>query len=172
MFSRLYNLKIMDKIIVLYLFPVFICLVGSRLYAQETPLTAGGTISGTGGTVSFSVGQVAYITHVGINGSEVQGVQQPYEISVITAEESSSLVKLSILVYPNPTEDLLVLKNEGGKHTELTFQLYNSKGQQINSGTINSDRYILEMRNTAPGVYYLSVFEENKLAQIVKIIKK
>ena len=52
------------------------------LHAQESPTAAGGEATGTGGTSSYSVGQVVYTTATGTNGSLAQGVQQPYEISV------------------------------------------------------------------------------------------
>ena len=37
------------------------------------------------------VGQVVYITSTGINGSVAQGVQQPYEISVITGVNETAI---------------------------------------------------------------------------------
>ena len=45
--------------------------------AQQAYLTAGGNINGAGGSVSYSVGQTAYMFNTGANGNVQQGVQQP-----------------------------------------------------------------------------------------------
>src|SRR6056297_978638 len=50
--------------------------------AQQAMPASGGDASGSGGFVSYSVGQVVYTTHTGANGSVAQGVQQTYEIAV------------------------------------------------------------------------------------------
>jgi len=62
------------------------------LQAQESVTASGGNASGAGGTVSYSVGQVVYKTNTGSNGSEAQGVQQPYEISVIIGIEEAKYI--------------------------------------------------------------------------------
>jgi len=48
--------------------------------AQEAVLATGADAAGSGGKVSYSVGQIAYTSQTGSNGSVTQGVQQPYEI--------------------------------------------------------------------------------------------
>ena len=55
------------------------------LQAQTSVNAIGGDATGSGGSVSYSVGQVVYTTNKGTNGSVVEGVQQPYEILVVTA---------------------------------------------------------------------------------------
>ena len=52
--------------------------------AQESVNAYGGDAKGSGGTVAYSVGQIVYTTHTGATGSVAQGVQQAYEISVVT----------------------------------------------------------------------------------------
>jgi len=61
------------------------------LQAQESVNAAGGNASGSGGTVSYTVGQVVYTTKTGTNGSVAEGVQQAYEISDPTGEVSNFL---------------------------------------------------------------------------------
>jgi hypothetical protein len=53
--------------------------VGS-IYGQESSNTAGWNAAGSGGTVAYSIGQVAYTYESGANGNSNHGVQQPYEI--------------------------------------------------------------------------------------------
>ena len=69
----------------------------TTLHAQEAIFTTGGEASGNGGSASFSVGQVAYQTYSGTSGSLVEGVQQPYEITVLNGTEEIFGVNLEIL---------------------------------------------------------------------------
>jgi len=70
------------------------------LQAQESVNATGGDASGSGGSTSYSVGQVVYTTNTGANGTVEQGVQRPIEISV-------KGINLTVLAYPNPTTDYL-----------------------------------------------------------------
>jgi|SRR5690554_3243411 len=73
----------------------------TALKAQESVNATGGDASGEGGSVSYSVGQITFQTHTGTNGSVAQGVQQPFEISVVTAIEEAKGINLSVTAYPN-----------------------------------------------------------------------
>ena len=53
------------------------------IYAQESTVASGGNGTGEGGSVSYSLGQVSYSSNSGSNGSITEGVQQPYDVSVI-----------------------------------------------------------------------------------------
>ena len=53
----------------------------STATAQESINATGGDASGSAGSASYSVGQVAYQTLAGTNGSIAEGVQQAYKIS-------------------------------------------------------------------------------------------
>ncbi|MFT6841979.1 MAG: hypothetical protein ACJASR_000743 [Psychroserpens sp.] len=68
--------------------------IGSHgLKAQESINSAGGNAIGNGGSSSYSIGQVFYITNVGTNGSVAQGVQQNFctdsDVPTITATPST-----------------------------------------------------------------------------------
>jgi hypothetical protein len=64
------------KLSILFLF----CLGLTALKAQQTVPATGGIATGSGGTVSYTVGQVADTTQTGSGGTVTQGVQQPFEI--------------------------------------------------------------------------------------------
>ena len=57
--------------------------------AQEGINVTGANASGSGGSASYTVGQMVYQTNTGTNGSVAEGVQQPYEISIVTAIEKA-----------------------------------------------------------------------------------
>ncbi|RLD56213.1 MAG: T9SS C-terminal target domain-containing protein, partial [Bacteroidetes bacterium] len=86
------NMKIRNFMIVALLF-----LGLSNLQAQEVIPATGGEASGSGGSASYTVGQVVYTTNTGTNGNSVsQGVQQPYEISVVTGIAEAKDINLEV----------------------------------------------------------------------------
>jgi hypothetical protein len=140
------------------------------LQAQETIPATGGNASGSGGTVSYSVGQVVYTTNTGANGSVAQGVQQPFEISVVTGIEQTA-INLVISAYPNPTTDFLQLKVESEKLKDLSFQLYNMQGKLLQNKKIEGNETSIVMSSLVPATYFVKVVQGNKEVKTFKIIK-
>jgi len=145
----------------------------SLVSAQESVNAAGGNASGSGGSVSYSVGQVAYQTHTGTNGSITQGVQQPYEISVITAVEEAKDINLLVSVYPNPATDYLQLKVDGSMYSvmSMSFQLYDMNGKLLQTKKLTEAETQIDMSSYATATYFLKVITESKAIKEFKIIK-
>ncbi|MCF8297889.1 MAG: hypothetical protein K9J13_10125 [Saprospiraceae bacterium] len=80
------------------------------IQAQEVIPATGGNATGSGGSVSYTIGQIVYSTNSGTTGSVAEGVQQPYEISEATAIEEAKDISLNCTAFPNPTKDFLTLK--------------------------------------------------------------
>ncbi len=141
------------------------------LQAQTSFNSTGKNTSGSDGSVSYSVGQVVYTSSTGINGSVSQGVQQPYEISVVTAIEKTKGINLSVTAYPNPTTDFLQLKIENEEIKDLSFQLYDLQGKLLRSEKITSNQSSINMGNIISSTYFLKVISGNKTIKEFKIIK-
>jgi hypothetical protein len=141
------------------------------LQAQESVTATGGNASGSGGSVSYSVGQVVYTTNTGTNGSVAQGVQQPFEISVVTAIEEAKGINLSVSAYPNPTTDYLTLEVLAFQLSTFHFQLYDMNGKLLQSEKITSNQTSIVMSNLVPATYFVKVTERNKEVKTFKIIK-
>ena len=146
------------------------------LQAQTSVNATGTNASGSGGTVSYSVGQVVYTTNTGASGSVAQGVQQPYEISVVTGIEQFNGVNLSVSAYPNPTTDNLTLSIDDDVHTrhalyELSYQLYDLNGKLLQSQTIKESQTHIPMSNLVRATYFVKVVQGNKEVKTFKIIK-
>lgn len=139
--------------------------------AQQTTTTSGGTASGSGGTVAFSVGQVVYTTNTGSNGSVAQGVQQPYEISVVLGLEDPE-ISLTMQAYPNPTIDNLTLNVGNNELSNLNLQLIDLNGRLIENRIISNAIETIRMENLAAAVYFLKVTRSNTEIKTFKIIKK
>ena len=142
--------------------------------AQETSTATGGNASGSGGSVSYSVGQVVFNTNIGTNGSVAQGVQQPFEISVVTGIAEAKGINLSVSAYPNPTADFLNLKVDASPTLSiqsLSYQLYDMNGKLLENKNLESNETSIVMSNLVPANYFLKVIQSDKEVKTFKIIK-
>ena len=141
------------------------------LQAQEAIPVSGGNASGSGGAVSYSVGQLVYTTNTGTSGSVAQGVQQPYEISEVTGIEEVKGITLQCSAYPNPATDYVKLKVENYETKNLTYWLYDINGKLLESKKIDGSETFINMEILVPATYFLKVIDNNKEVKTFKIIK-
>jgi hypothetical protein len=144
------------------------------LQAQTSVNATGGNASGSGGSASYSVGQVVYTTNTGTSGSVAQGVQQPYEISVVTGLEEAKGINLSVSAYPNPTTDYLILSIDASTTLSIqsmSYQLYDMNGKLLQSEKITGNQTSIGMSNLVPANYFVKVIQANKEVKTFKIIK-
>lgn len=146
----------------------FLLLGLGGLHAQESPTSTGGEATGTGGTASYSIGQVVYTTNTGTNGSVAQGVQQVFEISTTLGINETS-INLELSVYPNPTTNYLTLKVE--KLENLTYQLIDLQGKIITNKKVTAKTSTIKMEDLPKAIYFLNVTKNNQLVKTFKIIK-
>jgi hypothetical protein len=142
------------------------------LNAQSTIATAGGDATGSGGSSSFTIGQILYNTISGSNGYVIQGVQQPYEISIVTAIERTDDFNLRCVVYPNPTSGQAKLVFESSDYKNLSFRLYDIKGDILQTNKVESNETVISLENQSSGVYFLHVLKNDVEVKVFKIIKK
>jgi hypothetical protein len=148
----------------------FLLLGLGGLQAQQSTTATGGEATGTGGTASYSVGQVVYTTNTGTNGSVAQGVQQPYEISTTVGINETS-VNLELSVYPNPTTNYLTLKVDNFELSTLNFQLMDMQGKIIENKKVNSKSTNISLEGQPAATYFISITKNNQLIKTFKIIK-
>lgn len=152
---------------------ILISLIGlSGVKAQEVLPAAGGKASGNGGSISYTIGQMAYTLDSGTSGSVSQGVQQPYEIMVVTGVDERLGIELTMKVYPNPTTDFLTLHHNNSDLSELAYQLCDMNGRLLESKILESSETTISMSRYAPSAYFLKVIQNNKEIKTFKIIKK
>jgi hypothetical protein len=155
----------------------FMFFILSGTIAQEAVVTSGGNASGSNGTVSYSLGQVFYITTIGTNGNSVsEGVQQPYEIFVATSVPKAEDISLSAKVYPNPVNDLLMLKTGDFEEEGLLYQLFDINGKMLQEKKVTNTESQIIMSGLRPSTYFLKIIQTDKAApkvlKVFKIIKK
>jgi hypothetical protein len=148
---------------------LLLSLGGVHLHAQESFNSSGNTIVGSNGSISYSVGQSFYTTNTGTDGYLIQGVQQPFEISVIN---SDNLTKVDLLIstYPNPTTDFLILKFDELPNNSI-YQLYGINGDLLKSDKLENQETLINVVDLNNSIYLLKVSINNKPVKTFKIIK-
>ena len=144
--------------------------LGLTAQAQQATTATGSDASGSGGTVAYSVGQIVYTTNTGTNGSVAQGVQQPYEISIVLGIDNHT-INLELTAYPNPTTNFLTLNVGNAELSTLNFQLYDILGKLIESRKIISSSETIAIENLPTATYFLKVSNNNNEVKTFKIIK-
>jgi hypothetical protein len=152
-------------------FILLFCFLPALLTAQESICASGGNAAGTGGFVSYSIGQFVFSTYVSTYGSVTEGVQQPFEISVVTESKAANEMMPGCIIYPNPAAGFLILKTESSADLNLTYRLFHIDGKIIDIKRIVSDETIIDMTGLAPSTYLLKVMREGKELKVFKIIK-
>jgi len=145
------------------------------IQAQTSINTGGGNASGSGGSASYSVGQIVYKTHTGISGSVSQDIQQPYEISVVTELEEARDIILSATAYPNPASDYLTLELAASallSIQSMTYQLYDIQGKLLQSEQITGKQTRIIMSHLVPATYFICVTNRNQPIKEFKIVKR
>ena len=142
----------MNKRILIGAFVSLSCCV----YSQQNTVSAGQDISGTGGSISLSIGQIDYQNTSGSNGNINQGVQQPFELYALNIPENSPY---TIELYPNPTSEHLAITISDASAFS-TYRIFDMNGKIIIDGTINSTQIMVNLQHVSAGEYHL-ILESN-----------
>lgn len=146
-------------------------LITHFVYSQTAITSSGGIAIGNVGTSTYTIGQLVYATYNQNNGSIAQGVQQAFEFQVLSNSELLS-GNLTLLTYPNPTSNNLVLKISDTPQDKLEYTVFDIQGKQILRGVITSKETKIKTQYISNGVYFLKVTQNKQLLQSIKIIKK
>jgi len=158
------NNKLKISLLLFFFFNIY------YINAQQAIITSGGNATGTGGKISYSIGQVADESQTGSTGSIYQGVQQAFEIFTLSGEEFTN-IRLESILYPNPTTTNITLKITNMNLNKLNFQLFDIQGKIINEAKIDSENTILNIMSFPASIYFLKIESNNKVLKVFKIIK-
>ena len=160
----------MKKQVLHYVTASFLLLLSFSVTGQESITASGQNATGTGGSVSYSVGQLVYTTNSSTsNGSVAQGVQQPYEISVLGIENPA--IQLLMTISPNPTTDFVTLKIDNYEFDSLTYQLYDLTEKQFLTGQATATETQISTGHLPSAIYFLKVTDKDKTLKTFKILK-
>ena len=146
------------------------CLVFCGFVFGQTSVNAsGGGTSNASGSISYSIGQVAYQSVSNSSGSVSQGVQHAFEISTLSLEENA--LNLSLSAYPNPTQELLNLRVGNYKQEKLAYKLFDFQGKVISEASMLSEETTIDMKQLPVATYFVEVHNDAKKVHVFKIIK-
>lgn len=97
------------------------------------------------------------------------------EIQYLTAQKAKQLSEFE--VYPNPVSDILQVSFNAEKHEFLKIEIQDYTGRKvkdlgdylISNNYLNLKFYLSDLQR---GVYYLVIYEKNKVILVYKILKK
>lgn len=130
-------------------------LCSTTVYSQENTVVSGGECSGSGGSVSYSIGQIDHTVRFNDEFVLTEGVQQPYARTRVFVQEVPYLS--DIAVFPNPSSGRFSL--DVGKHEGLAFMLHDGSGKLLKLGQIDKVRTTFEVEYLPQGVYSLSIIK-------------
>jgi hypothetical protein len=158
-------MKVKSYILFLFLFTILI-----KLEAQKNTITSGGTASGTGGEVNFTIGQIDYQTISNSNNKITQGLQQPIEIFVVLGIENKN-IDISFSIFPNPTLNYLNLFVSVLDDLDFEYQIFDFKGALLDSQNITALQTKINLSDLNAGIYFLKIKKKKSEIKIYKIIK-
>ena len=141
----------------------------AMLSAQSTLVGTGGEATGNGGSVSYSVGQIAVQGNSNGTVSISEGVQQPYEISVVGVDNYPD-IKLNAVLYPNPTQGRLKLEISNLQF-EGELKVYDVNGKYLLSKKLEGETTEFDLSSYAPGTYYINVYNGTQSLKSFKVVK-
>lgn len=148
-----------------------ICTFSFSLSAQFAVSASGTDISGTGGSISYTVGQVACEMYLDASGSAALGVQQPNEIYVYPGIISPMVITPFVSVFPIPVHNLLTIELDEDPETQVVAMLYDITGKILEQITISSRQAVLDMGHYARAVYLLRVYQGDHNSQVFRVVK-
>jgi len=168
--SKILNSMIDIKLIKKAIIPIFVFIsFGFSSFGQNALSAAGGHFKTSGGSTSFTVGQVAYVLKKGTGSYLNEGVQQVYTKKTTPIEELVYLKEVQL--YPNPSEEILniTLPNLDGSTT--SYIIRDNMGKEVRNGIIISNKSEISIRDLPSGSYFLflKTKKENSIFKIVKI---
>jgi hypothetical protein len=134
-----------------------------EVFSQTTINASANSVVLNGTRFDYSIGEMSLINTQHNAGLIVtQGYLQP-EMSSNSSIALSSLYN-NILVYPNPTENRLILELDANLFSSFSYQLLDINGKVVISKTETSmqNKYILDLSPFVAGTYLLSVMVKKK----------
>ncbi|MCR4681399.1 MAG: T9SS type A sorting domain-containing protein [Bacteroidales bacterium] len=157
------------KRLIIFLFMFFAAMAA---LAQNGVVTTGGTATGNGGTVTYTVGQVADQRVEAGDKYVIEGVQQPYEIQTVGVNNYPGIM-LEAVLFPNPTANTVSLRiaNYEIPAQGLTAELFDIQGSLIQIFTVSDLETAMDLSALPSSTYQLRVVDGDRLLKTFKVIK-
>jgi hypothetical protein len=138
-------------------------------FAQSATVTAGGTATGSGGILTYTVGQIADQKAEGNGQHIIEGVQQPYEIQTVGVDNYPN-ISLNAMVYPNPTVGNVSLKITG-MDVVGEVKVFDVNGKYLFSKEIEGEITDISLSSLTQGTYFVNVYDKQRMLMSFKVVK-
>ncbi len=143
-------------------------LIGTGLFSQAIVDVAGGQASGSSGKLDYSIGQTVYTNFSSSAGKLNEGVQQTYEIIILSNESLDDGDQAT--VFPNPASESVVVKMKNPGDADR-FELLNANGKVVRTEKITATETTLNIQNYSEPLFFLRVYDNTKKCKTFKLIK-
>ena len=153
-------------------FTLFFCAFAFTAFCQTGVVTAGGTVSGSGGSATYTVGQIAD-QRVEAGGKYIiEGVQQPYEIQTVGVNNYPG-IQLEAVLYPNPTAHFVQLKISNFEIPPhgLKAQLFDKSGKLLQVFDVFDLLTQMDLSEYPSATYQLRIMDDKQLLKTFQIVK-
>jgi hypothetical protein len=148
----------------------FLIHIGTLLQAQQLVSTAGDYYQNNSGSLSFSLGELAIETFSSTNNILTQGFQQTNLVAVSIKELPG--LDYEISVYPNPVNDIVILKVPADKLAGKQYRLYDTEGKLLQIKLLEETETEISFSSLTPATYFIKVGEGEKELKTFKIVKQ
>lgn len=140
------------------------------LDAQSAVVPIGTDMESQTGTISYTVGQVAYQTFTSQAGSINEGVQQVFKDTILNTFDADSGLNPAFSIYPNPVDGMLTIGKSGHSTMRFTYMLYSPELKLVRSGNLDAMYVRIETEGIMPGVSYLVILRDGIIYTQFKIV--
>jgi hypothetical protein len=152
----------------LFIFLIFFA-IAFQVSAQQSVNSSGGDATGSGGSASYSLGQVVYSSNSTATGTISQGVQQAHEIYALGIDNEKQDLILNL--YPNPTSQFITLDINTSDLQNYSVQLTDIHGKQILEIENLQNKTEMNLNNLPTASYYLILMKGKSVIETYKIVK-
>ena len=151
---------------------LFILRVEGQSLSPHVISSMGGSSSGSGISLSWTVGETLTATHSAEGLYLTQGFQQP-NFMIVSAEQISS-PDFEIRVFPNPATDFISIEWSQEIGGDIHVELYDMAGRRLNhqkSGN-NVNHIRIDINSLQRSAYLLKVYsDKGEFSKTYRIIK-
>jgi hypothetical protein len=151
------------------MFSLALALLPVSLVAQHDVVAAGGNGSSSGGSISYSIGQIAYTNESNAAGSIHMGVQQTYTVTPIFVEEALSQIEFSL--YPNPTRDHVIISMPLMR-MGVVVSVFDMEGNLVVETPVQSTQTLLLAQEWPAAHYIIRICDDAVNCSEYKLIKQ
>lgn len=129
---------------------------------SQTSINSGGSYSkNSSNSISFSIGQLNFQTNSRGGVSQIQGIQQPFEINELSLKSKENQ-RISVKLFPNPTSANIIIIIEDRRDIEYLGSLYDKIGKKLKEVGIKNNYSTINMTELPKGLYILKIISKDK----------